>query len=211
MDLHEIATEIAEAGDAGLHLRQGVVSAIAADGTLTVTIAGSSKSISGVRALNAAMPAVGAAVWLAVDGPLILAIGSVYPGGRFSVYATGTTTLPAGTWTTLALAGSTYTDGNYAANTYTCPVAGRYLFCGGINVQFGGTSGAFLLSVWVGGTETKRFAQAGCAANVWAGNSGSCVLSLAAGATVELRAFPNAAATAQSGAEQSWFMGQLLP
>ena len=99
MDLHEIATEIAEAGDTGLHLRQGVVTATAADGTVTVKIAGSNITIPGVRAFSSAAPAVGAAVWLAIDSTLVLVIGTIGNGGSVptgTILDFGGTTAPAG-------------------------------------------------------------------------------------------------------------------
>ena len=54
-------------------------------------------------------------------------------GAFFSANAAGTTNVPSGTFaytTTIALANIIYTDGHFAANAYTCPVAGHYLFCG---------------------------------------------------------------------------------
>ena len=114
MDLHEIAKEIAEAGDGGLRLRQGVVTAIAADGTLTVAIAGSTVPVAGVRAFSSASAAVGAAVWLAVDGPLVLVIGSVGSGGSVPpgvVEPFGGAAAPAG-W--LLCNGASYLRTDYA-------------------------------------------------------------------------------------------------
>lgn len=77
MDIHEIAQQIAsEVGAGGLHLRQGVVTAVAGDGSLSVKIGGSDVAVSGIRAFTSVAPVVGGAVWLAVDGPLVIAIGT---------------------------------------------------------------------------------------------------------------------------------------
>ena len=158
MDLHEIAKEIAGAGDAGLHLRQGVVSAIAADGTLTVTIAGSSKSIAGVHALSSAGPVVGSAVWLAVDGPLVLAIGSVGAGGTVPpgvILDFGGTTAPAGyllcngaavsrtTYATLFAAISTNYGVGDGSTTFNIPDArDRFRVGAGASYSPGNTGGS---------------------------------------------------------------------
>lgn len=78
MDLHEVAEQIAaELRGGGLRLRQGIVDAVAADGSLTVRIGGSAVAVSGIRAFSSAAPAVGAAIWLAIDGPLLIAIGTI--------------------------------------------------------------------------------------------------------------------------------------
>lgn len=78
MDIHEIAQQIAsEVGGGGLHLRQGVVTDVAVDNTLSVKIGGSAVAVSGIRALASAQPSVGEAIWLAIDGPLVIAIGTI--------------------------------------------------------------------------------------------------------------------------------------
>ena len=211
MDLHEIAKEIAGAGSTGLHLRQGVVTAIAADGTISVQIAGSTKTISGVRTLSSAAPVVGSAVWLAVDGSLVLAIGTVYAGGRFSAYATGSTSLATAAWTMVALAGVTYTDGNFSGSRYTCPVAGRYLFSGHVMVTLTAAGAQTVASLFVNAAEAVRGVNL---LTPYAGAYGLTVcglLSCAAGAVVDLRAWSGSAGSSTSAvAAENQLQGQLL-
>mgnify|MGYP000969632465 CR=1 FL=1 len=80
MDLHEIA-ELVAGNPARLRLRQAEVVSVAADGSLTVTIAGSTTEVSGVKALASVCPLVGSGVWLATDGMDVIAIGTVTPVG----------------------------------------------------------------------------------------------------------------------------------
>ncbi len=80
MDLHDVAALLAPSG-APLRFRKGAVSAIAADGTLSVKVAGSSTVVSGVKALSSVCPKVGAGVWLATDGLDLFAIGTIAPVG----------------------------------------------------------------------------------------------------------------------------------
>ena len=163
MDLHEIATEIAGAGDTGLHLRQGLVTAIAADGTVTVKIAGSNVAIPGVRAFSSAAPAVGAAVWLAIDGTLVLVIGTIGNGGSVptgTILDFGGTTAPAGyllcdgaavsrtTYATLFAAISTNYGVGDGSTTFNVPNAkDRFRVGAGTSYTPGATGGEALHSL----------------------------------------------------------------
>ena len=64
----------------GLRLRQGTVSAINSGYTLTVTIAGATTSVSGVKYLSTCAPVVGGGVWLLTDGRDLIALDSVEKG-----------------------------------------------------------------------------------------------------------------------------------
>lgn len=61
--------------DNPLRLRQGVVSAVAADLTCTVTVAGSAVAVSGVKQLTTAYALAGDTVWLATDGRDLFVVG----------------------------------------------------------------------------------------------------------------------------------------
>jgi len=78
--MHEIA-ELVSGQRSPLRLRQAEVVSVAADGSLTVTIAGSTTEVSGVKALAHVCPLVGSGVWLATDGLDLMAIGTVTPVG----------------------------------------------------------------------------------------------------------------------------------
>jgi microcystin-dependent protein len=156
MDMHEIAAAIAAAGadaGAGLRLRQGMVDAVALDGTITVRIGGSGVAVSGVRAFTSASVAVGTAVWLAVDGALVIAVGVVgaaaagglCPAGTGYVHVTdgvldAAAALPAATTSvpgTMSAADKTKMDGGFLVPTGAFfPYVGRvappgYLLCDG--------------------------------------------------------------------------------
>lgn len=78
MDLHRVA-ELVKTPAAPVRLRQGLVTAVAADGTITVQIASSTNAIAGVLVLGSCCPVPGEAVWLATDGIDIWAIGTLAP------------------------------------------------------------------------------------------------------------------------------------
>ncbi len=79
-DLHEIAALFAKP-DGRLRLRQGEVSAIADDGSVSVKLGGSSTAVSGVKLLASVCPMVGGGLWLAGDGMDLIGIGTVTPTG----------------------------------------------------------------------------------------------------------------------------------
>jgi hypothetical protein len=71
-----------------LRLRQGAVVAVSSYG-LTVTIAGSTAQVTGVKYLGSYAPRVGAQVWLISDGSDIFAIGHLAPRGVPALRVTG--------------------------------------------------------------------------------------------------------------------------
>lgn len=67
----------------GATLRKGMVTAIAADGTITATIGGSATAVSGIRVWSNVCPKVGAAIWLAwLSGTGLMAVGTEAPVGN---------------------------------------------------------------------------------------------------------------------------------
>lgn len=78
MDMHDIAVQIA-GQQSRWKLRQGAITAVAEDGTLSVTVAGSAVVLTGIKAFDSVSPAPGAAVWLATDGRDLFAIGTISP------------------------------------------------------------------------------------------------------------------------------------
>ena len=82
MDLHDLAQLIGPKSDTGgLRLRQGTVQGVNANGTLSVTIGGSSTIVNNVKALASVCPKYGASVWLASDGRDLFAVGTMTPVG----------------------------------------------------------------------------------------------------------------------------------
>lgn len=142
MDLFGLTQELA--GGGGLRLRQATVTGVSGNGTLVVRIAGSSTSITGVKALAHVCPKQGATVWLATDGVDLLAIGTVTPVGPAyaSVQRTTAQTLTTGTDTYVDfLASATVTDthGMWSAGAtdrLTVQVPGVYLLTAHVVWEF---------------------------------------------------------------------------
>lgn len=69
-----------------MRLRQGQVRAIAADGTVTITLGGDDTPIAGVSCFDSYLPVAADGVWVAVNGTDLIVIGSVgAPRGPFAV------------------------------------------------------------------------------------------------------------------------------
>lgn len=66
----------------GATIRKGMVTAVAANGTITATIGGSSTAIAGIPVMGQVCPKPGAAIWLAwLGGTDLVAIGTEAPIG----------------------------------------------------------------------------------------------------------------------------------
>lgn len=218
MDLHDIAGIIAPA-PSDLRLRQGVVVSVS-EPYLTITIAGSTTEIAGVAHLASYSPTAGDTVWIATDGTDLWVIGELgaYSGGGggggsssagFSVYATGTTAATS-SGVIVNLAGTSYTDGNWASNRYTVPVAGIYLFCG--NAQITATAANYMASYLV-----KNGANIAFGLEVKVASAGDFILSTVTafvscvpGDTISLYAVAAGAGTVQLGASRTYLMGQKI-
>jgi len=102
MDMHDIAVQIA-GQQSRWKLRQGTITAVAADGTLSVTVAGSAVVVTGIKALASACPMVGAAIWLATDGRDLFGLGTILPVGPAAAAVVRTTdqSIPNDTATTV--------------------------------------------------------------------------------------------------------------
>lgn len=119
----------------GLRVRQGAVVAVSSYG-LTVTIAGSTSQVTGVKYLGSYAPQVGAQVWLLSDGADVFAIGHLAPRGVPALRVTG----PAAAITTATETAATFdtevgTDpwgmwSSGAATRLTVPLDGWYTVTG---------------------------------------------------------------------------------
>lgn len=99
MDMHEIA-ELVAGRTATVRLRQGEVTAVSSDGTLSVLIGGSGTEVTGVKAFTSACPVVGAGVWLVTDGADLIAIGTIGASAPYAiVVGSGVTWTETSTWT----------------------------------------------------------------------------------------------------------------
>lgn len=79
MDMHRIA-EIVAGQRQPLRLRQGTVDAVNLDGTVDVTIAGSTTIVAGVKCFDSVSPSAGHGIWLLTDGVDLIGIGTIGAG-----------------------------------------------------------------------------------------------------------------------------------
>ena len=128
--------------------------------------------------------------------------------GYVSAYATGTTVVGSGVWWTVNLAGTVVNDGNFGANVYTCPLAGRYLFAGAVWFS---AAGAGLVGVAL--YDGAALAVNGSSLTIGAGAivlPVAAVLDCAAGDVITLKAFAAAGGTVGTGAGNTYLTGQIL-
>ena len=133
MDVYEIAQVIAAKPENGWRWVQGTVVSVQSY-SITVTLAGGSAAVSGVKYLSPVPPAPGSGVWLISDGKALLAVGVTAAAGRSispRAFRTTAQTLTTAVETTLTWesdesdAYGFWTVG--AATLMTCQVPGRYL------------------------------------------------------------------------------------
>lgn len=81
MDIHRIAEIVKGQTPAGarrpLRLRQGTVAVDNGDGTVDVTIAGSTTVVAGVKCMDHVTPEEGHGIWLLSDGVDLIGIGTI--------------------------------------------------------------------------------------------------------------------------------------
>lgn len=137
-DLSRLVTAIRSSSpEPRIRLRQGVVQAVAADGSCTVTIGGGSQQVPGVAVLGSCCPIPGASVWLATDGRDLFVVGAITPTGPAygAVRQSAAQSVPNTTWT--AVDWTTRTDtvavGVTVGNAgLTCVVPGLYQVTGSV-------------------------------------------------------------------------------
>lgn len=128
-----LAQIIAAKPEEGWRWVQGTVVSVEAY-SITVTLAGGSANVAGVKYLSPVPPAPGSGVWLISDGKALLAIGMTAAAGRSitpRAFRTTAQTLTTATETTITWesdesdAYGFWSSG--AATVMTCQVPGRYL------------------------------------------------------------------------------------
>ena len=130
-------------------------------------------------------------------------------GAFFSAYANAPTALSAGVTATVALGATTYTDGNFntSTSTYTCPVAGHYLFSGCLNLTTT-AAGAIYVALYQNSTEWRGQQMGGAAAGTVYGLTVAKVLQCTAGDIVTLKGYASGAATGSATAV-TYLTGQI--
>lgn len=134
MDPYYLARTIAAKTEPGWVLRQGSVVAIGSAYTITVTIAGSTTQIAGVRYLGPTPPLPGTGVWLLASDGDVIALGSLAAAGRSispRAYRTTDLNLTTGVDTAVAFEADEADTLDHwvsgSATRLTCKVPGRYV------------------------------------------------------------------------------------
>lgn len=101
------------------------------------------------------------------------------------------------------------TGNNFASNTFTAPVAGKYHFDGHVGLS-GTTATILIVSLFKNGSEAKRGTDIrGISASAVAGNVSATML-LAVSDTVDVRSFGSAAIAIDTAAANCYFSGYLV-
>lgn len=103
-DMRRVVAALAHAApEAPFRLRQGQITACAANGTCTVTIGGDTTAVSGVVVASHVCPVPGAGCWIASDGRDLLVMALQPPDGPAYASARKTTAqaIPTAAWTAL--------------------------------------------------------------------------------------------------------------
>lgn len=166
----------------GLRVRQGAVVSVSSYG-LTVTIAGSTTQVTGVKYLGSYAPQVGAQVWLLTDGADIFALGHLAPRGTpaLQVSAASAISVANGTETAMVLntvVGSDPWDmweGVTNPSRITVPLDGWYTFTAHASFAANG-SGIRGVKLRSGGSTTLAWQR------VSAASSGTTELTVTCGA-----------------------------
>ena len=131
-------------------------------------------------------------------------------GAFFSAYASGTTALSAGVSAKINLAGVNYNDGNWNTSTYTytCPVAGNYLFCA--SIWGAATAVGYCYSqILQNGTAVARGPEAIVAAGAYFSSPVSRVIQCAKGDPITLWGYAAGAGTIAAIADGTFLTGQI--
>jgi len=136
----------------------------------------------------------------------------------FKAYITANTSLTKGVWNTIPYNGEEYdTQANFSTSTYrfTAPVAGKYLFIVNFNAYSLDDTSSLRVALYINSSATKFIYGF---ANLPTGNtgdtniSGSDILNLAAGNTVEVRVITDGSGTFNMSQDTTYnsFSGHLL-
>lgn len=186
MDLNAFSDAIASAApEAPLRRRMGKVTAIGSNYTISVQIAGSTTTITGVRYFNHYAPKVGSQVWLDTDGRDWIAIGAIagLGGAVPSVKVMRTADLSIATgaaYTTVAWQAADFDPwGMWTSGTnVVVPLTGRYLITGQATFNAGATLGSYRgvqvrtngsTGGYIGWTQTDYASSSGV--SVWSGTA----------------------------------------
>lgn len=133
---------------------------------------------------------------------------------KFSAYASGTTSLAAGSYTKIAFATEEYDSGNnFASSTFTAPVSGFYKFSAAFQATAGAANELYQIALYKNGSIFKKGNGISSAAS---GTMNLTIspppIQLAANDTVEVYGFQNSGGskTVSSGQADTYFGGYLI-
>jgi hypothetical protein len=191
------------APEARIRLRQGVVQAVAADGSCTVTIGGGAQQVAGVAVLASWCPVVGRTVWLATDGRDLFIVGGVVtptspsPGPAFgNIRQASTQSIPNANATALSWSSRTdeVLDGVTAsASGLTIATPGIYQVHGSVVFAANATGARYAQLLMNGNVEFEGSSTAGFATTP-SRVSVSTVIQASAGDVINLAAFQSSGA-----------------
>lgn len=99
MDMHTLV-EIFSPDAHGIRLRQGAIVSVQADTTATITIAGCTTTVSGVKVASSCCPIPGSTCWIATDGRDLFVLATLAPAGPAwgNIRKSATQSMDTGTW-----------------------------------------------------------------------------------------------------------------
>lgn len=174
----------------------GVIQGVSTDGTVTLTMGGSSATVTGVKVLSSYSPIVGDTVMLDVVGSDVVVVGTTVTTIRaIEVFAASAQTLTTGAFTKLNL------DSRFFDSTFSWDITKHQLVIprtGGYAISAAWTAGTnaaasplTLVALFVGGNELRRGTTTSVAANINATITGAWSISLVKGTVIDIRAFQN--------------------
>ena len=128
---------------------------------------------------------------------------------KFHVYKTGDQTITGGAYAAITWAAEEFDVGNnFASDTFTAPVTGKYLFA--VCIYSGTGAAQPTISIHVNGTETKRIYRNAASLNGDQYNA-SVIMALTAGDAVTAQLFSSINFTVTGARTITFFSGTLLP
>lgn len=163
MDLSTLVDALAAAGpDAPVRFRRGSIIAVAADGSCTITVAGGTAQVAGVKVASGCCPVPGASCWIATDGRDMYVMDTLAPNGpaygsmrQNAAQTIGTGAFTAISWTTRTE--TTATGVTLGSNGITCTVPGLYTVSVSVTLAANATGQRHLVITHNGANEVQGY------------------------------------------------------
>ena len=137
-----VSAIVAAAPDAPVRFRRGQIVSVQANGTVTVTVAGGTTAVAGVKVSSSCCPLPGAGCWIATDGRDMYVMDTLAPNGPAYGFMrkSSAQSIPNATWTEMTWGGRTDTIATgvtLGTTGITVTVPGIYATT--VAIQLGGT------------------------------------------------------------------------